>query len=124
VDRVSKPDPALLRISDSDRQEFVDQLTRHCAEGRLTFEELDERVASAWAARTQADLSPLATDLPDLAAPKTPGPEWHSWLADGRTLLMASPARILVAGATGLLLILIMIAFMLLPLGGHGFDAR
>src|ERR1700742_4302726 len=52
--RQAMGDPAQLRISDGDRQEFVEQLTRHCAEGRLTFEELDERVASAWSARTQA----------------------------------------------------------------------
>ena len=68
----AKADVARLRISDHERQEFVDQLTRHCAEGRITFDELDERVAKAWEARTQADLAPLAADLPGPACGKEP----------------------------------------------------
>jgi hypothetical protein len=110
-----KPDPKLLRISDHERQEFIDQLTRHCAEGRLTFEELDERIARAWSARTQAELRPLGEDLPALAPAKGSAPTLQSWLADGKALLMTVPARILVAGGAGLILV-----FMLLfLLAGH-----
>jgi hypothetical protein len=104
-----KPDPALLRISDHERQEFIDGLTRHCAEGRLTFEELDERIASVWSARTRAELRPLGEDLPELAPAKGSAPTLQSWLADGKTLLMTVPPRLLVAGGVGLVL-----AFMLL----------
>jgi DUF1707 SHOCT-like domain len=112
-----KRDPALLRISDQERQEFVDQLTRHCAEGRITFDELDERVAKAWQARTEADLRPLAADLPALPAAKAKAPDVKSWLADGRALLMAAPSRILVAGAAGLALIFL----LLLLFAGHDY---
>jgi len=111
----AKPDPALLRISDSERQDFVDHLTRHCADGRLTFEELDERIARAWSARTQEELRPLGEDLPALAPAKGAAPTLQSWLADGKSLLLTVPTRILIAGGAGLVL-----AFMLLVLlAGH-----
>jgi hypothetical protein len=116
VDRPAKRDPALLRISDGDRQDFISQLTRHCAEGRLTFEELDERIERAWSARTQADLSPLAEDLPALTPAQGSAPTMQSWLADGKSLLMTVPARILIAGGAGLLLV----CMVLFLLAGHG----
>lgn len=108
----SKPDPALLRISDHDRQEFIDQLTRHCAEGRLTFEELDERIERAWSARTQAELRPLGEDLPALAPAKGSTPTVQSWVADGKALLMTVPTRILIAGGAGLILVFMLLVLM------------
>jgi hypothetical protein len=116
----AKLDAVLLRISDQDRQEFVDQLTRHCADGRLSFEELDERIAKAWAARTQADLRPLSADLPALAPLKGKEPDLKSWLADGKALLTAVPARMLVAGAAGLVLVFMLLALLAVPFGGDG----
>ena len=75
---------ASLRASDADRQQFVEQLRQHHAEGRLTVEELTERTGRAYAARTLGDLDALATDLPPLtpsvppprmaASPGQPGP--------------------------------------------------
>jgi hypothetical protein len=112
AERAAKPDPALLRISDNERQEFIDQLTRHCAEGRLTFEELDERIALAWSARTQAELRPLGEDLPALGPANGSEPTLQSWLADGKALLMTVPTRILVAGGAGLVLVF-MLLFLL-----------
>lgn len=53
-----------LRASDADRERVVDELREHCSAGRLTVEELDERVDSAYAARTLADLVPVTRDLP------------------------------------------------------------
>lgn len=110
--QAAKPDPALLRISDHERQEFIDQLTRHCAEGRLNFEELDERIALAWSARTQAELRPLGEDLPVLAQATATAPTLQSWLADGKALLMTVPTRILIAGGAGLVLVF-MLLFLL-----------
>ena len=55
---------ASLRASDADREQFVEQLRQHHAEGRLTVEELTERTGRAYAARTLGDLDALATDLP------------------------------------------------------------
>ena len=64
---------ASLRASDADRQQFVETLRRHHAEGRLTTEEFAERTERAYAARTFGDLDALATDLPALQ-PATPPP--------------------------------------------------
>jgi hypothetical protein len=47
----------------------VDELQRHYIEGRLTSEELGERVSQALSARTFGDLANLLTDLPTLQEP-------------------------------------------------------
>ena len=43
---------ATLRTSDADREQFVEALRRHHAEGRLTTEERTECTGRAYAART------------------------------------------------------------------------
>jgi hypothetical protein len=53
-----------LRVSDRERDEITTQLRDHAAEGRLSPEELDERVERALAARTGADLDAVLADLP------------------------------------------------------------
>ena len=53
-----------MRVGDADRQRVVAELQRHYVEGRLTSEELGERVDRALAARTEGDLAPLLEDLP------------------------------------------------------------
>ena len=58
-----------LRASDDDREDVVERLRSHHLAGRLTTEELEERVAGAHAAVTLADLEALQEDLPDIAQP-------------------------------------------------------
>jgi hypothetical protein len=53
-----------LRASDEERESTVNQLRDHGAAGRLEVEELEQRVADAYAARTHGDLGALLTDLP------------------------------------------------------------
>jgi hypothetical protein len=53
-----------LRASDRERDEVITQLRDHAAEGRLSPEELDERVGRALAARTGVDLDAVLADLP------------------------------------------------------------
>jgi Domain of unknown function (DUF1707)/2TM domain len=65
---------ASLRASDADREQFVESLRRHHAEGRLTVEELTERTERAYAARTLGDLDALGSDLPPLPRPAAPAP--------------------------------------------------
>lgn len=60
-----------VRASDAERKAVVDELTRHCGEGRLTLDETEDRVARAWQARTIGDLRDLLTDLP---SPRKGGP--------------------------------------------------
>ncbi len=65
-----------IRISDSDRDQAASRLRDHYAEGRLTAEELDERVAAALKAKTDGDLRRVMADLPG-PAPSRPNPGPH-----------------------------------------------
>ena len=73
---VSDESSLATRASDRDRERVVDLLQRHCADGRLTVEELDERANLALAARTLPELEALTRDLPalDPATPSAPAP--------------------------------------------------
>jgi hypothetical protein len=57
-----------LRASDEQRDRAADEIREHFAAGRLSDEELDDRVQAAYAARTQGDLARLLADLPKLPA--------------------------------------------------------
>lgn len=58
-----------LRASHADRDRVVDVLTGAAGDGRLTAEELDERVGAALSARTMGELALLTADLPADAGP-------------------------------------------------------
>ncbi len=66
------PDPSQLRISDADRHQVAEVLREAAGEGRIDFEELDERLEATYAARTYADLVPITLDLPVRAATDLP----------------------------------------------------
>jgi hypothetical protein len=57
----------MTRASDAEREATVTRLREAAAEGRLTVEELTERIDAAYAASTQAELEPLTEDLPAVA---------------------------------------------------------
>src|SRR5215813_4027020 len=77
-DRAAPTDPRLMRASDADRERVAEVLRTAASEGRLHLDELDERLAAVYAARTYAELEPLTRDLPTghpLPTPHaTPGP--------------------------------------------------
>ena len=56
-----------IRVSDADREQVTARLREHFAEGRLTREELDERITAALNAKTFGDLRPVMADLPEPA---------------------------------------------------------
>jgi hypothetical protein len=58
------PDRGELRASHEDRDQVVERLRVAAGDGRLTAEELDERLDVALAARTYGELEALLTDLP------------------------------------------------------------
>jgi DUF1707 SHOCT-like domain len=58
-----------LRASDADRERVVGLLGDHAAAGRLTPDELEQRLDRAFAARTGGDLTDLVRDLPVPAEP-------------------------------------------------------
>jgi hypothetical protein len=66
VDRSSE-----LRASDEQRDRAAEELRDHFAAGRITEEELDDRVQQAYAAQTEQDLRRLTADLPKLPATPT-----------------------------------------------------
>jgi len=63
-----------LRASDAERERTATLLRDHAGAGRLTPEELDERLDAAYAARTVGELEALTRDLPATAPPAAPRP--------------------------------------------------
>jgi Domain of unknown function (DUF1707)/Cell wall-active antibiotics response 4TMS YvqF len=63
MDEGPRSQPAML-ASDDERERVALVLRDAAAEGRLTLEELSERVASTYSARTSTELEELTRDLP------------------------------------------------------------
>jgi len=135
------PSPA-LRASDAERERTATLLRDHAAAGRLTPEELDERLDAAYGARTVGELDALAHDLPAAAPPSAParrraldrpGARERALHAIGLAVLVnvACNAIWLATGADGswwpkwvLLGTALQLAFRLWALLGPGADAR
>jgi hypothetical protein len=66
---VSEEQPHLpaLRVSDAEREHVVQRLRHAAGEGRLTVEELAERIDTAYEAQTVPELTVLTADLPEPA---------------------------------------------------------
>jgi DUF1707 SHOCT-like domain len=102
--------PAELRASHEDRDQVVELLRVAAGDGRLTAEELDQRLEKALTARTHGELAALTRDLPAAQRLVAGAPaqvpknvvriDRHSGSAkrDGRWLV---PARIEVRVSTG-----------------------
>jgi hypothetical protein len=63
-----------IRVGDAERETIAGQLREHYADGRLTLDELNERLDQAFAAKTRADLNAVLRDLPVTARPVVPLP--------------------------------------------------
>jgi hypothetical protein len=50
--------------TDRERESVVRDLTRHCGDGRLTLDELEERITEAYAASSRAELHRALRELP------------------------------------------------------------
>jgi len=66
------PEPQHLRASDADREKVANVLREAAGDGRLTMDELDERLDSVYAAKTYAELEPITHDLPGTGASYAP----------------------------------------------------
>lgn len=73
-----------IRVSDAERDAVAAQLREHYGDGRLTLDELNERLDRTFAARTGADLQAVTKDLPSsggawtgaaAGAPQLTGPD-------------------------------------------------
>jgi len=67
-------DRSLMRVSDSDREQAAAVLREAAGHGRITMDELDERLELAYAAKTYADLMAVTRDLPSPVQAPGPGP--------------------------------------------------
>src|SRR4051794_10337283 len=89
IDRRALPFSAMgdtpdLLVSDQDRDHVAEELRDHFAAGRLTEDELDERVTAVYEARTAGELQAVRGDLPEL--PPTRAQQRHE-LAQRRSEL-------------------------------------
>jgi class 3 adenylate cyclase len=53
-----------LRVSEAERDKAAADLAKYCGEGRLTLEEFSQRVGVVLAAKTQADIDTVMSDMP------------------------------------------------------------
>ena len=86
-------DAPALRAADADRERTAALLRDHTAEGRLTVEELGERLTQVYGARTLEELRALVADLPDVSRPlhvRPPRRFGISLLGDSRVDLRSS----------------------------------
>ncbi len=67
-----------LRIGDAERERVRDILQRHAAEGRLTLDELSDRLGEVYAARTAADLDRALRELPPPPRDRRSERRWRS----------------------------------------------
>jgi hypothetical protein len=87
-----------VRIGDAERDATMIQLREHFVAGRLTFDELTERIDAALIAKTQRQIEALMADLPRPRAARTSG---------------GAPAVATVAPDPGRFLVLAMLLFAL-----------
>ena len=105
-----------MRVSDADRERVTARLREHFAEGRLSSEELDERVSAALSAKTFGDLRSVMTDLPEPAPEMSQVPQSAPWAARRGAVAWRGP-RILP------LAIVVLIAAVVIPGAGWLFFA-
>ena len=84
--------PSGLRVSDSDRDRAIAELSEHFQAGRISTDEFEERTGRALQARTAGDLAELFTDLPRKPGP-SPAPRVTPGTAPALPPASAPPAR-------------------------------
>jgi hypothetical protein len=102
-----------FRASDADRDRAAQQIREHFAAGRLTEDEMTERVDAAYAARTEGELRRLLVDLPQLPATRA---EQRAELAARRRHLQR---RLLQQTGGGIALVVVCVAIWLID-GAQG----
>ena len=103
-----------LRASDRDREQTAERLRHAAAEGRLSSEELEERLRAAFTARTYGELAMVVRDLPGPESPTSPV----------RRAEPARPLRLSSARLRSVLIGLVALAALLLILLAVGVAVR
>ena len=102
-----------LRASDEDREHLAQEIREHFAAGRLSEEELDERVQAAYSAKTNAELDAVRADLPQLPVSAA---QRRAELVERR----AGLRRRLLQQSGGALVPFVVCTFIWLASGAHG----
>lgn len=95
-----------IRISDADRERVTARLREHFAEGRLSSEELDERITAALSAKTFGDLRRTMADLPEPVTGPLQAGQSPPWAGRPGVVLRGRP-RILPLAAFALIAALV-----------------
>lgn len=90
-----------IRAADADRDAAAEVLRKHHIAGRLTDQELEQRLDQCMSAKTLGDLRALVADLPGERRTREHGPEWRRRAPFGFPLLPVLVALILIVGAVG-----------------------
>jgi Domain of unknown function (DUF1707) len=94
------PEPHDLRASDAERERVVEALRAHAAAGRLSTDELEQRLDRALAAERRSDLVALLGDLPARPRPIVAVPHVRRG-KDPRTLLAVAVLLVAIWAVTG-----------------------
>jgi hypothetical protein len=95
-----------IRASNADREAVAAHLSAALAEGRLTPQEAEERLAACYAAKYQPELATLTKDLPRPAPVAKPPPARSAWL---------TAPLIAHAGVASLLSVLLVVGWAVVP---------
>jgi hypothetical protein len=110
-----------LRVSDSDRDRAIAELSEHYQAGRITTEEFEDRSGRALQARTTADLADLFTDLPRRQAPATGATATGATATGAASTAPAGPARAWPARVPVAPVTILAVVAVLALLSGHLF---
>jgi hypothetical protein len=81
-----------IRVGDADREATASQLREHYADGRLTLDELNERLDQTFAAKTRFELNAVMRDLPVTSRPVLPvAPTSSGSSGSGRQFAFLAP---------------------------------
>ncbi len=96
-------EPARQRVSHPEREQVTEVLREAAGQGRITSDELDERLAATFAAKSYAELVPVVADLPvasvgnlpaSLSRHEVTAPEYDSSFATMSTTRRQGPWRL------------------------------
>ena len=128
MDYVSDPSlPVPQRIGDAERDQAVEFLREHLAQGRIDQTEFDERLDVALTARFADDLEPLFSDLPapkpgrPEISPIRPVPPSQVAARSEPTVPARNGAMVALGTLAALAWPLAIMAMILLPAAGHAF---